>query len=168
MQIRRLSEAPDTPGSLSLPAELLDNDILVAILLLSRGRNQFLGSAIDGGLLDGLPRSYADDELADTGVLALGEGSCAVCHDAGATEEGAWSAQPADEVPCDGRALWASFDLGDEVSCETVAAKAPDSGSVTSGKDISWIQGVRLWGWLTWLKRYRDPCKVALRAACEI
>lgn len=70
-----------------MPDELLDHDVLHAVLFLgSSGDDVLRGIAADGGLGHGLSGSEAHDHLANTGVGHIGDLDGAVCHDAGAAK----------------------------------------------------------------------------------
>lgn len=69
-----------------MPDELLDHDILQAVLLLGGGNDLVRGVASGDGLGHGLSGRQTHDDLADSGVGHVGDLDGAVCHDACAAE----------------------------------------------------------------------------------
>jgi hypothetical protein len=118
--------APDSPFSrLSTPDEVLDDDILAAVLHLLRFLNELClprSMAHNCGLAHGLSGCDAEDYLADTGVGDFGNCSRAVGEDADSSEQGVGSAEPAVAGPGDLLIRRAALDLVDELGGETITA----------------------------------------------
>lgn len=87
LHIGLVGGTPDLPVRvLAVPDELLDHDVLQAVLLLGGGDNLLRGGAPSDSLGHGLSGSQAHDNLADSGVGHVGDLDGAVCHDACAAE----------------------------------------------------------------------------------
>lgn len=88
----RLCMAPDLPpGGFSHPGDVLDDDVLCAILFLGFGGR--VAGARDLGLGCGLSTGNAQYNLADAGVWEVGDFCCSIGENAHAGEEGGWCAE---------------------------------------------------------------------------
>lgn len=131
----RVRVTPDPPSRwLSIPDNLLDDDIFAAVLHLLRLLNALcrFTTAHDRGLAHGLSGCHAEDNLADTGVGDFGDLSRTVCENADSPEESVGLAEPADTAPGNLLIRWAALDLVDEFVGETVTAEAAQSGNVAA------------------------------------
>lgn len=128
MHIGFPGRTPDLPvGVLAVPDELLDDDVLDAVLYLGGGDDLVGGVSANSGLGHGLSGSQADDDLADTGVWHVGDFDGAVCHDACAAE------LVADQIPGHLFVGGAALDLAGEFLGELLAADASEFIGVSPG-----------------------------------
>jgi len=114
VQGSRFGGAPDSPTLvLVVPAEVLDDNVLHAVLFLRGDRNN-LGVVSPGlffGCSRGLSACDAHDQLTDAGFREVGDGCCAVRDDAESNEVGAWLAQVFQKFPGHFFISWAAFDF---------------------------------------------------------
>lgn len=156
----RLGMAPNAPVLLlAEPAQLLEDEVLGAVLLLCGGDGlELLGEGLAGGgagagrggfgddahLLGGLAAGDAHDDLSHARVWDFGDLRRTVCEDAHAGEQRGRGAVVLVQGPGDGFIFGSGGDAGGEVVCEAGATDLADRGDVAAV--LRAVNGPCVWG----------------------